>query len=145
MSAVDVAPKVLIIDDEPDMLNLTSQRLEYAGYRVLAATDGLEGLRLARSYHPDVILLDIMMPVMDGYQVLRLLKSDTATEEIPVVMLTAKGDELDMRISIDLGSAYHLVKPFQSRELLEEVKLAVQRHTVTHYRPAVSNSSLSRG
>jgi len=125
-------PVVLMIDDEPEMLDLTSQRLEHSGYRVLTATDGVEGLRLARVHHPDMILLDIVMPEMDGYQILRLLKSEPAMEDIPVVMLTAKGTERDMSTSIDLGSICHLVKPFQSRELLEEVRLALQRHQMKH-------------
>jgi len=123
---------VLMIDDEPDMLDLASQRLEQAGYRVLTATDGLEGLRLAKARHPDVILLDVMMPAIDGYQVLRMLKSQPAMEDIPVVMLTAKGTEYDMSASTDLGSVCHLVKPYQPRELLEEVRLALQRHQMKH-------------
>lgn len=132
MSIANRTPTVLMIDDEPDMLDLTSQRLEHAGYRVLTATDGLEGLRLANAHHPDVILLDVMMPVMDGYQVLQTLKSQPAMEDISVMMLTAKGTERDMSTSLDLGSVCHLAKPWQPKELLEEVDLARQRHQMKH-------------
>ena len=132
MAAVEPMPMVLMIDDEPDMLDLAGQRLEQAGYRVLTATNGLEGLKLARAQHPDVILLDIMMPVMDGYHVLQTLHSDPSTQDIPVVMLTAKGTERDMRTSVDLGSVCHLGKPYQPQELLGEVELALQRHQMRH-------------
>ena len=132
MERANTTPVVLMIDDEPDMLDLASQRLEQAGYRVLTATDGLEGLRLAGAQHPDVILLDVMMPVMDGYQVLQMLKNQPVMADIPVVMLTAKGTEGDMSASVDLGSVCHLVKPYQPKELLEEVSLAVERHQMKH-------------
>ncbi len=131
-TAQHTMPVVLMIDDEPEMLDLTSQRLEHAGYRVLTATDGVEGLRLARAHHPHMILLDVIMPEPDGYQVLRLLKSEPAMEDIPVVMLTANGTERDMHRSIDVGSVCHLVKPCEPHELLEEVSLAVERHQMKH-------------
>ena len=132
MERANTTPVVLMIDDEPDMLDLASQRLEQAGYRVLTATDGLEGLRLAGAQHPDVILLDVMMPVMDGYQGLQMLKNQPVMADFPVVMLTAKGTEGDMSASVDLGSVCHLVKPYQPKELLEEVSLAVERHQMKH-------------
>lgn len=133
---------VLLIDDEPELRNLVSQRLEHAGYRVLTAPDGPAGLMVAKTQHPDVILLDIMMPEVDGYQVLRLLKGDHSTADIPVVMLTAKGTERDMSLSIGSGSIRHMVKPFQPKELLDEVKLAMQRHRSAHPHPRVSEKDV---
>ena len=130
----EVKARVLLIDDEPDVLKTVGRRLEQQGYAVLTAPDGFTGLKVARTEHPDVILLDIIMPHLDGHEVLQQLKRDPLTEDIPVLMLTAKIAERDMAESIKLGAVCHITKPYQSQELLEEVKLAVQRHRDKHTR-----------
>ena len=127
--------KVLLVDDDPDSLKLASVRVTQAGYEVLPAGDGAAALAIAKSQHPDVILLDVVMPGMDGYQVLKLLKADAATADIPVVMLTSKASDKDMATSLGLGSMRHMVKPPNPKELAEEIALAVERHRF-HHKPA---------
>ena len=101
----ELKARVLLIDDEPDVLKTVGRRLEQQGYAVLTAPDGFTGLKVARTEHPDVILLDIIMPHLDGHEVLQQLKRDPLTEDIPALMLTAKIAERDMAESIKLGAA----------------------------------------
>ena len=123
---------ILLIDDEADFVKVATRRLEQQGYEVLTASNGMTGLTVARSEHPSVILLDVMMPVMDGYEVLHRLKDDPATQDIPVIMLTAKGTEKEMVGSIEMGAVYHMVKPYHPDELLQEIRLAMERHAHRH-------------
>ena len=129
-------PTVLVVDDEADLLQVTGWWFEQAGYRVLIAPDGAMALKTARAEHPDVIILDIMMPVMDGFQVLRELKRDPVLRDISVITLTVKSLEHDINTSIKLGALCHLVKPYQPKELLDEVERAVARHRELHGGPA---------
>ncbi len=119
---------VLIIEDEIDIVNLIEWHLRTEGYTAHKAMDGITGLAMAREKLPDLILLDLMLPGMDGLQVCKSLKKDARTEKIPVVMLTAKGEEVDRIVGFELGADDYLVKPFSPRELLLRIKAILKRH-----------------
>jgi DNA-binding response OmpR family regulator len=123
---------VLLIDDEETILKMAGQRLRHAGYRVLTASSGAKGLALAKAEHPDAILLDVMMPAMSGSAVLQNLKGDPQTKDIPVIMLTAVGTDVDITQTIAAGATCYLHKPYQAKELLDEVAMAVDRHRTAH-------------
>lgn len=114
--------RALIIDDDPDLANLIRRTLEFtAGWEVQTAHSGAGGIALARSAPPNVILVDLMMPEMDGYEVCRRLKADSATAAVPVVLLTARR-ELDARLLAGTGAAGVLFKPFQPQDLARQVR-----------------------
>ena len=113
--------KILVVDDEKDLIETLKYRLEDAGYIVLVALDGLEGLEKAKEFVPDIILLDIMMPRMDGYQACRALKHDSGTKHIPVVILTAKGQEIDKQKAKEAGADGYIVKPFEGKDLIKKL------------------------
>jgi CheY-like chemotaxis protein len=113
--------RVLVVDDEPDVLLLCRLNLQQRGHELLEASEGGRGLELARERHPDVIVLDLMMPGMDGYQVLEALQRDDATSGIPVLVLTAKSLRADRERSHGLGAVAFLTKPFLPSELCEMV------------------------
>lgn len=115
------AKHILVIEDEPDLAHLVEVNLDLAGHRVSVARDGAEGLTMARRDGPDLILLDVMMPVLDGWQVLRALKEDDELEDIPVVMLTALSEERDLIRGHLQGAVRYLTKPFEMRVLLDTV------------------------
>lgn len=112
---------ILVVDDELDMLMVIKLRLEASGYKVITATDGLEGLNTARRERPDLIILDVMLPKMNGYKVARFLKFDDEFKKIPIVMLTALGRESDKSIGAETGADIYLTKPFESQELLNAI------------------------
>lgn len=119
--------KILVVDDETDILNLLDYNLKKAGFTVLLAQDGPEALETAASKRPGLILLDIMLPAMDGTDVLKKLKADEATRSIPVIMLTAKGEEVDRIVGLELGAEDYITKPFSPRELILRVKAVLKR------------------
>lgn len=119
--------KILIVDDEKDLVETITFRLEASGYEVIAAYDGQEGLDKARSEHPDLILLDVMMPKMDGYQVCRLLKFDEDFQKTPVIMLTARGQDQDKNTGKEVGVDGYITKPFESSVLLGEIDKLLKR------------------
>ncbi len=112
---------ILLVDDEPDLLEGLSIRLKASGYKVVTAADGLEALKKARSLGPDLILLDLMLPKMDGYKVSRLLKFDGRYSRIPILILSARGQDLDKELATSAGADDYLVKPFSSEELLTRI------------------------
>lgn len=114
--------KILIVDDEPELVKAIEIRLKQANYEVLTAYDGLEGLEKAKKEKPDLILLDILMPNIDGYQTLSKLKEDGITKDVPVIMLTSKSQVNDVAEAIGLGAVDYIVKPFEPRILLEKIK-----------------------
>jgi DNA-binding response OmpR family regulator len=114
--------KILVIDDEPGVVELLKKRLERAGYDVIAATDGMEGFKRACEHKPDLILLDIIMPGVDGLTVLKRLKTEEATRQIPVVMVTAKGLTDSLFEAQKYGATDYIIKPFQWSELLRFIK-----------------------
>ncbi|HUT99706.1 MAG TPA: response regulator [bacterium] len=113
---------ILVADDEPDIVTIVEMILRSQGYDVLKAANGLEALELAERYSPDLILLDIMMPDMDGWEVLRLLHVDPSTAEIPVAMISAKTGSRAKITSMQEGAVDYITKPFDSRELLTKVR-----------------------
>ena len=119
--------RILVVDDEADILNLLSYNLKKAGFEALLAKDGPEAIGLARSKRPDLVILDIMLPDMDGTEVLKRLKSAGETSAIPVIMLTAKGEEIDRIIGFELGAEDYITKPFSPRELLLRVRAVLKR------------------
>lgn len=119
--------QILIIEDEEDILALIHYNLSREGYRVSAATSGEEGLRLARSERPDLLVLDLMLPGMDGLAVCRALKQNAETAEIAVVMLTAKGEEADVVAGLELGADDYVTKPFSPKVLAARIAAVLRR------------------
>lgn len=124
--------KILIVDDEEHIQELIKFNLENNSYKVFCANDGLEALRLAKTELPQLILLDVMLPGMDGYDVCKEIRRDNVISNTPIIMITAKGEELDKILGLELGADDYLTKPFSVRELVARVK-AVLRRTRTHY------------
>lgn len=124
--------KILIVDDEEHIQELIRFNLENNGYKVLGANDGIEALKLAKTELPQLILLDVMLPGMDGYDVCKEIRRDNVISNTPIIMITAKGEELDKILGLELGADDYLTKPFSVRELVARVK-AVLRRTRTQY------------
>lgn len=120
--------RILIVEDEASIVKLISIRLKRLGHDVVAAANGLAALETAREYLPDLILLDVMLPAMNGFQVLQQLKTDPATKSIPVLMLTARAHERDVVAGLEGGAEDYIVKPFSFPELLARVSTALARH-----------------
>jgi len=114
--------KILVVDDERHIVRLVQVNLERAGYQVVAAFDGKEALKKVSSEKPDLVVLDVMMPYMDGFQVLKQMKADAATKDIPVIMLTAKAQDADVFRGWASGVDMYLTKPFNPLELMTFVK-----------------------
>jgi len=113
--------KILVIDDESSLVEMLSIRLEANNYQVIAASDGQEGLDKARSENPDLIILDLMLPKLDGYQVCRMLKSDEKYKQIPIVIFTARAQESDIKAGNEAGADAYITKPFEPAILLDKV------------------------
>ena len=124
-------PKILVVDDEPDALELIAFNLKNAGLEVLTAENGDQALRLARAHLPDLILLDLMLPEVDGLEVCKILRRDAATSAIPIIMVTAKAAEMDRVVGLELGADDYLTKPFSPRELVLRVKNLLRRRQAT--------------
>ena len=118
---------ILVIEDEKDLAELIAFNLEKEGYRPLLAADGISGLEKARANSPDLILLDLMLPGLPGTELCKILKSDGTTSAIPIIMLTAKGEEIDRVVGFEVGADDYMVKPFSTRELLLRVKAVLRR------------------
>jgi len=117
--------RILIIDDELDFVKMLQVRLQIEGYEVLVAEDGTKGLQIARKDRPDLIILDIMMPGMDGHMVCDMLKKSTLTWSIPIIYLTAKTGQADELLAMEKGAKYYLTKPYNPAMLLEMVRSAI--------------------
>ena len=118
---------ILVVDDERDLASLLDFNLRQAGFETALASTGAEALALARRRAPDLVLLDLMLPDLPGTEVCRQLKADARTRHVPVVMLTAKGDELDRVVGFELGADDYVVKPFSVRELVLRVQAVLRR------------------
>ena len=121
-----MSKKILVVDDEPHLAEMMSSRLQANRYDVITALTGEEGLRKATREKPDLILLDVLMPDFDGYQVLCLLKEKPETRDIPVIMLTVKNWSENIKRAIERGAVDYIVKPFDPRLLLDKIKGAFQ-------------------
>lgn len=118
---------ILIVDDEEDILELVRYNLEKEGYLTCSAMTGEEALKVTREAHPDLIVLDLMLPGIDGLEVTRILKKDDTTSDTPIVMLTAKGDETDIVTGLELGANDYISKPFSPREMVARIRAILRR------------------
>lgn len=119
--------KILIIEDEMNIVELLKYNLETNGYEVDFATDGLSGLQKIKTVSPNLVLLDLMLPLLDGVELCKKVKYSPETEHIPIIMLTAKGTEMDKVIGLEIGADDYLTKPFSVRELLARIKVVLKR------------------
>ena len=121
-------PKILVADDEPDVLNLVTANLRAAGFDVLQAEDGPSALAAVREQAPGLLILDLMLPGMSGLEICRALKADPVTATLPILMLTAKAEEVDRIVGLELGAEDYVTKPFSPRELVLRVKNILKRN-----------------
>ncbi len=121
--------KILVVEDEIDICNLLAINLESEGFRVLKTYNGEDGLKTAQAEKPDLVILDLMLPGMDGLKVCKTLKGDGKTESIPILMLTAKGEEVDRVVGFELGADDYVVKPFSVREVMLRIKAILKRNS----------------
>jgi two-component system phosphate regulon response regulator PhoB len=119
--------KILVVEDEADILDVLEYTFSREGYRVLGTRDGREALALARQEAPRLVLLDLMLPGLDGLEVCRKLKADSVTRDIPIVMVTAKGEESDIVLGLGLGADDYVTKPFSPKELVARVRAVMRR------------------
>ncbi len=120
-------PKILVVDDEPDALEVLGFKLKEAGYLPIFAKDGARAITAARDERPALIVLDLMLPEVDGLEVCKILRRDLATSMIPIIMLTAKAAEMDRVIGLELGADDYVTKPFSPRELVLRIKKLLAR------------------
>jgi DNA-binding response OmpR family regulator len=125
--------KILVVDDEPTLVATLKYNLEREKYEVITAADGGSAIEIARSSRPDLVLLDLMLPGMDGIEVCRVLRKDT---DVPILMLTAKGTEIDKVVGLEVGADDYLTKPFGMRELIARVKALLRRSATAERRDA---------
>lgn len=119
--------KILVIEDEMNIQELLKYNLEKNGYSVVVADNGTDGIEQARNNVPDLILLDIMLPGIDGLEVCKILRMDKTTKKVPIFMLTAKGEELDKILGLELGADDYITKPFSIKELIARIRAAMRR------------------
>ena len=115
---------VLVVEDEPNLLAALKYTLEREGYDALSADNGETGLRLARERSPDIVILDVMLPALDGFEICRLLRRESS---VPIIMLTARGEEMDRVVGLELGADDYVTKPFSMRELLARIRNMLRR------------------
>src|SRR3954447_416171 len=119
--------KILIVEDESDVTDLLALNLRKAGFKTTAAVDGASGLQKARDDRPDFIILDLMLPKMSGLEVCRILKAETATSHIPILMLTARGEEIDRIVGCESGADDYVTKRFSPREVTLRIRAILRR------------------
>jgi DNA-binding response OmpR family regulator len=147
---VTSSKKVLIVEDEKDILHLVKMYLDKEGFRTLTAENGAEALRQARSEHPDLIILDLMLPEIDGLEVCKKLRLSPQTSKLPIIMLTAKSEESDTVVGLELGADDYVTKPFSPRALVARIKALFRQlerandREVSIYRYGSLNLNVSR-
>ena len=119
-------PKILLVDDEPSLVKIVSKRLEAEGFDVRVAMDGEEALRQVAVEHPELIILDVMLPKLSGYEVCRQLKWDARYQRIPVLLFTAKVQERDEKVGFEAGADAYVRKPFRASELIEKIRFLLK-------------------
>ncbi len=135
--------KIVVIEDEPDILEAIRYNLEREGFKVVAATSGDEGLKTVVREGPDLLLLDLLLPGLDGLEVCRRLKIDPVTQGIPIIMVSAKGEESDIVLGLGVGADDYVTKPFKPKELIARVRAVLRRGT---YRESeAGNDRVARG
>ena len=120
--------EILIAEDERDIRDLVSFTLQFAGYKVVAAADGQEAVELALKERPDMILMDVRMPRLSGYEACKRIKAEPNLKDVPVVFLSAKGQDTEIRLGMDAGAQEYVVKPFAPAELVEKVKALLAKY-----------------
>ena len=123
--------RVLLVDDEPSIVKMVGKRLEVEGFDVLIAMDGQEGLTKAQTEHPALIILDLMLPKLNGYEVCTMLKQDTRYQKIPIVMFSAKAQDKDEKLGMECGADAYVRKPFRAQELIETIRSLLPAATPT--------------
>lgn len=134
---------ILVIDDEQDVIDMLSVSLSKAGLKVRSATDGVTGLAKAREERPALVVLDLMMPKLPGLEVCKLLKNDPATQAIPIIMLTAKAEEIDRVVGLEVGADDYVTKPFSPRELSLRINAILRRGSPANEAQHLNVGSLS--
>jgi two-component system phosphate regulon response regulator PhoB len=134
--------KILIVEDDPDIQELIRFNLEKAGYQTFRAENGEEALLLAKKQTPDLIILDLLLPEMDGLEVCRRIRRDTTLQHIPIIMVTAKGEEMDRVVGLELGADDYVVKPFSIRELILRIQKVLDRREKKETSPVLKADSL---
>lgn len=140
--------KILVVDDEPDVIDLLTMNLRTSGYQVMTAETGALAIQKARAESPTLIVLDLMLPAMSGLEVCKALKKDSGTSHIPIIMLTAKAEEVDKIVGLELGADDYVTKPFSPRELVLRVKSVLRRgsdKTASTERVDVGDLALDHG
>ncbi len=135
-----MGPDVLVVEDEPDIRTLIVHHLERDGFRCRAVASGAEALQRVRAATPDLVVLDLMLPGMDGLEVCRRLRADPGSARVPIIMLTAKADEVDRVLGLEMGADDYVVKPFSPKELVARVRAVLRRA-----RPPATEQVLSGG
>ena len=118
----DKKVRILLVDDEPSIVKMVGKRLEVEGFEVLVAMDGQEAVKKVQTDTPDLVILDLMLPKLNGYEVCMMLKEDTRYQNIPVVMVTAKAQEQDEKLGVVCGADAYIRKPFKAQELLDQIR-----------------------
>jgi DNA-binding response OmpR family regulator len=135
--------KIFVIEDEDDILEVIVYNLKREGYSVISCRDGEEGLKKIKKEDPDLVLLDLMLPGLDGIELCRRLKADPATEPIPIIMVTAKGEESDIVLGLKMGADDYVSKPFSPKELLARIQAVLRRVGLKEAGPSEERISLS--
>ena len=136
-----MSKKILLVEDDKDIINLVKHYLEKEGYRTFEAADGVKGLDALKKEKIDLVVLDVMLPELNGIEVLKRIKGDTKTANIPVIMLTAKGEETDKIVGLELGADDYITKPFSPKELVARIKALLRRME----KPAEKTDTLKYG
>lgn len=123
---MDKKPRILLVDDEPSIVKIVGKRLEVAGFEVRMAMDGQEGLEKAKTEEPDLIVLDLMLPKLNGYEVCSALKQDPIYQGIPIIMFSARTHEKDERTALQCGADAYMHKPFKSEDLVGRIRALIQ-------------------
>lgn len=123
-----MAAKILLVDDEKEFVDMIKMRLEAKNYAVITAYDGIEALNKTRELRPDLIILDIMLPNLDGYQVCRMIKFDKTFGEIPIILLTALDQEKDRKLGEQVRADAYITKPFEPEELVEKIAVLLRKN-----------------
>ena len=123
--------RILLVDDEPSIVKMVGKRLEVEGFEVTVAMDGQDGLAKAQAAAPDLIILDLMLPKLNGYEVCTMLKQDVRYQKIPVILFTAKAQEKDEKLGMECGADAYIRKPFVAQDLLEKIRALVTAATET--------------
>ena len=126
MNETQPRARVLVVDDEADLVRILQFGLESLGYHVETASDGQEGLKKAREMKPDIILLDLMLPKLDGYKVCRLLKFDERYKNIPIIILSARTQEGDQALAMEMGANRFITKPYEFSEILAQMEMLLK-------------------